>query len=101
VKRAGHYLVAEQLLEQASEDQATAARTDSATKRAILHGDVRLYLRAAQIHAQLACAGPGVEQEVGDLLKRAALPQAERQAARPPLADGRPKPHPPLSKERS
>jgi len=113
MNRSGHYLVAEQLLEQASEDQATAARTDSPTKRANLHGDIRLYLRAAQIHAQLACAGPGVEQEVNDLLKRDAPSQAEQQAARRPLptvligeqstAAFRPKPGPPhtAGKERS
>ncbi len=91
MNRAGHYRVAEQLLEQASADQ-DKARGSVATTRANLHGDIRLYLRAAQIHAQLACAGPGVEQEVNDLAKRAAPSQAERQAARAPL---HPKPGPP------
>ncbi|HST84632.1 MAG TPA: hypothetical protein VLL08_23035 [Kineosporiaceae bacterium] len=114
MKRADHYLVAEQLLEQASEDQDKASRETSITKRAHLHGEIRLYLRAAQIHAQLACAGPGVEQEVADLLKRAAPSQAERQTARRPLPTVlsgeqsstafRPKPGPPphaAGKERS
>jgi len=110
VKRAAHYLAAEQLLEQAEADQ-DKARGSVATARANLHGDIRLYLRAAQIHAQLACAGPGVEQEVADLEKRTAPPQAERQAARRPLPTvlmaeqpaTRPKPGPPhtAGKERS
>lgn len=93
--RAEHYRIAEDLLTQASEDQGKAAVSASATTRSNLHGDVRLYLRAAQIHATLAAAGPGVEQEVAERAKREQATQAERQAARPPLT---PKPGPPITK---
>lgn len=51
-----------------------------------------LQVAAAQVHATLAAAGPGVEQEVRDNEKRAAQAvgaaessQRARQAARPPL----------------
>jgi len=107
--RAEHYRIAEELLAQAANDQAKAAVSVSATTRSNLHGDVRLYLRAAQIHATLAAAGPGVEQAVADLVKREQqATQAERQADRPPLptvliaeqsADAaRPRPRPPIAK---
>jgi hypothetical protein len=92
MNRADHFRIAEELLERASGDQRQAAASPSATTRASLHGDIRLYLRAAQIHATLAAAGPGVEQEVLAQGKQERPTQAERQAARPPL---HPKPVPP------
>lgn len=97
MNRAGHYVEAERLAERAVQRIASLATEKYPLCRENARADALLDLQAALVHATLAVAGPGVEQEVIDQTRRDKPSQAERQAARPPL-DGRPKPHPPVSK---
>jgi hypothetical protein len=92
--RADHYVWADELvwkarrlLDPASADRAWFERIPEFDARP----RIELLLMAAQVHATLAAAGPGVEQAVNDQAKRAARAvgaaesQQDRQAARPPL----------------
>lgn len=75
-------------------DDHQARHPHSAGRYELDLSEATFYLRAAEVHAMLATAGPGVEQELRDRERAAEgeRSQPERQADRPPLTGRAPTP---------